>query len=555
MPVCESGKEEISIYNLVRKAEGGEYDIPEFQRDFVWTKDRVKDFLDSLIKGYPVGSLLIWSFEGCKSEGYKSGKHVSSGISKENWVVDGQQRIVSLCLIMSRKPNWMNSDEWNKLFGSYKIKINVLDLTIALEHPGIKKDPKWVYPYEIFSKKEDELREFAEELSRKINESEKNITYTDLYSRVYSRISQIWNLQHTIKIPVVKINAPLEDVAIIFERINSKGTRVKQSDVTLAYIAAYNVGWVREKFMKCLKALDKRGFYLDPTVVIRTITTIGENKAVLRNVSDKFLGNREALDKALSSFEHIMWDLIENHLKRVGILSSRLIYAKNTIIPLIYLYHKFPNQYDFNKAFHFFLLALGGERYSGSAETTLQEDVNIISGADSFERAIEELHKKLDPIEISKDAVRNSVHYQGEGRFLKLLLYLVVYKKEARDWFSGERLGYLGRDVLSKDFTIEIHHFFPKSILRKYGYSKDEQEALANIAFINPGTNKRLRDEPYIYIKRCEIKEEELSKQLIPIDEKLWKVDHYKEFLDKRSEIIADELTRYMRSLYPEFYS
>ncbi|RSN75113.1 MAG: hypothetical protein DSO07_07360 [Thermoproteota archaeon] len=548
MAIHEPEPNIIKIYRLVEEVVSGELDIPEFQREFVWTKDQVKDLLDSLIKGYPIGSLLIWDLSD-----YKSGKHTFDE-KRKDWIVDGQQRIVSLCLIMSKKPYWMDNTEWNELLSKYKIKINVLSLEVALEYPGIKKDPAWINPREIFSEEKDEgLSKLAEEISRKMNKSEE-------FTKIYSNIKRVWDIQN-IGIPVIKVKAKLEDIATIFERINSAGTRVKQSDVTLAYIAVYNKDkkWIREKFMRYLDDLEDNGFYFDPTLIIRAITTIGENKAVLKNVSDEFLRNEKGvLDKAFSGFKRSMRELIQD-LRNVGVLNSELIYAKNTIIPLIYLYHKFPDQHDFNKAFHFFLLALKRGRYSGSAETSLQEDVNIIHKADSFEKAIEELHSDIDPREIeaelSKDAVRNSVHYQGEGRFLKLLLYLVVYKKEAKDWFSKKRLGYLEPDEINRDFTIEVHHFFPKNILREKGYRKDEQEALANIAFINPGTNKRLRDEPYIYIKKYKISEEELSKQLIPIDERLWEVDHYREFLDRRSEIIADELTRYMRSLYPEFYS
>jgi hypothetical protein len=243
------------------------------------------------------------------------------------------------------------------------------------------------------------------------------------------------------------------------------------------------------------------------------------------------------------------------HLRNIGILNSELIYAKNTIIPLIYLYYRFQNQFDFNKAFHFFLLALAQGRYSGASETTLQEDINTIHKASDFEEAIAELHKKFDPIEINKDAVKNAVHYQGLGRFLKLVLYLIVYKNQATDWFTGVRLGFFRHNEINRDFTIEVHHFFPKSLLKSIGYSEDKQEALANIVFVNPGTNKRLRDEPYVYIKKYSIDRNELSKQLIPEDEQLWKLENYEKFLDVRSEKLAIELTNYMKNLYPQFYT
>lgn len=529
-----------TIRRLVEKAAIGDLDIPEFQREFVWTKDQVKDLLDSLIRGYPIGSLLVWDL----SE-YTSGRYVFETRRKE-WIVDGQQRIVSLCLILSRKPYWMDTYEWNRLLNKYKTKINILTLEVALEYPGLKKDPKWVYPQDILSAKEEELEKIATDLSSKID--------SKLFPKIFINIKKIWELQN-IEIPIIKVNASLEDIATIFERINNAGTRTKLADVTLAYIAAYNEGWIREKFLKYLDALENEGFYFDPTLIIRAITAIGENKAVLRDVSGDFLKNKDkVLDDAFSSFTRSMERLIRDFTD-VGILNSELIYAKNTIIPLIYLHHKFPDQYDFNKAFHFFLLALAQGRYSGSSETTLQEDINVIRDARNFEEAIKSLHEKLSPVEITKDVVKNAVHYQGVGRFLKLVLYLIVFRNQAVDWFTGVRLGFFRHNEINRDFTIEIHHFFPRALLKSVGYSKDKCDALANIAFINPGTNKRLREAPYVYINKYKIDLKELEKQLIPLDKRLWRLENYEEFLDKRAEMISIEIVNYMKNLYSQFYA
>jgi hypothetical protein len=532
-----------TVRRLVEKVAIGDLDIPEFQREFVWTKDQVKDLLDSLIRGYPIGSLLIWDL----SE-YTSGRYIHEPQSRrKEWIVDGQQRIVSLCLLLSRKPYWMDTNEWNNLLSKYKIKINVLTLEVALEFPGLKKDPRWVYPQNILSiRSDEELERIASELSSKIDNK--------LFTKIYSNIKKVWDIQN-IEVPIIKITTSLEDVATIFERINNAGTRTKLADVTLAYIAVYNEGWIREKFLKYLNELEESGFYFDPTLLIRAITAIGENKVVLRDVSMDFLKNKDnVLDNAFSSFKRGMERVIRDFTE-AGILNSELIYAKNTIIPLIYLYHKFADQYDFDRAFHFFLLALAQGRYSGSSESTLQEDINTIRDAHSFEEAIEKLHEKLNPIKVTKDIVRNTVHYQGEGRFLKLVLYLIVYKNRAVDWFTGVRLGFFMQNEINRDFTIEVHHFFPKSLLKSVGYTEDKRESLANIVFINPGTNKRLREEPLVYIKKYRINLEELKKQLIPIDEKLWRLDNYEEFLDKRAEIVSNEINNYMKNLYPRFYA
>jgi len=80
------------------------------------------------------------------------------------------------------------------------------------------------------------------------------------------------------------------------------------------------------------------------------------------------------------------------------------------------------------------------------------------------------------------------------------------------------------------------------------------RETLANIAFINPGTNKILREEPRVYINKYKIDKKELKKQLIPTDEKLLRLENYEEFIDKRSEIISTGISNYMKNLYPQFY-
>jgi len=225
------------------------------------------------------------------------------------------------------------------------------------------------------------------------------------------------------------------------------------------------------------------------------------------------------------------------------------------VIPMIYLRSKFRGDFDFDKALHFFLLALRQGRYSGSAETTLQEDINTIQNSSSFEDAIDKLHTKLTPIVVDSDVVSNAVHYQGEGKFLKLILYLIAYRSGASDWFSKVRLGYLPNNEINKDFAIDEHHFFPRGLLKSVGVEEENRESLANITFINPGTNKRLRDEPYVYISKFSIDKKELEKQVIPVhDEELWKLRNYDTFIKKRAALISEAINSFLRSLLPSFY-
>jgi len=529
----------ISIGRLVEQAVNGDVDIPEFQRDFVWTKDQVKDLLDSLVKGYPIGAFLIWDLSN-----YTTGKHLYEKKKKE-WIVDGQQRVVSFSILSMKKPYWLDVDKWNSIIAKYKVKINILTLEVSLEYPPIKNSPEWLYPHEILNF--SDVRETAEKLSR-------TLSHQDLFTKIYDNLKNVKDALNR-EVPVIKINTSLEHIATIFERINSTGTRVKLADVTLAYIAAYNEGWIRSRFIKYLEGLDDEGFYFEPTLLIRALTSVGENKAILRDVSEDFLRNKnDALDKSFDLLRAGLSKLIQE-FKNIGILSSELIYAKNTIIPLVYLYSKFEREFDFNKAFHYFLLALAQGRYSGSAETTLQEDINKIQSSKSFEDAIIKLHADVMPIAVNQTNVKNAVHYQGEGRFLKLVLYLISYRNQAYDWFSKTRLGYLQNNEINRDFAIEEHHFFPRGLLRSVGVEEDKRESVVNITFINPGTNKRLRDDPYTYIKRFGIDKRELEKQLIPIDsEEVWRLKNYDVFAEKRAAIISGAIKIFLENLFPSFY-
>jgi hypothetical protein len=398
-----------------------------------------------------------------------------------------------------------------------------------------------MYPHEIFNA--EDLASLAEDCSKRLNDPK-------LFAKIYDNLKKIQDSSN-IELPMIKISTSLENVATIFERINSAGTRVKQADITLAYVAAYNQSWVREKLMKYLHDLEDEGFDLDPTLLVRALAVVGEGKAVLREVTDDFLKNKNnTLDNTFADLKNSLFTIISD-FRAIGILTSDIIFAKNTIIPLIYLKHVFKNTFDFNKGLYFFLMALWAGRYSGSAETTLQEDVNKIKKSSNFEDAITDLLEELKMGAITVNQARNAMHYQGEGRFFKLLLYLVIFKNGARDWFTGVRIGFTKQNEVNKDFNIEEHHIFPKSLLRSIG-KLEEADLLPNIAFINPGTNKKFRDQPLTYIQKYNISRDELAKQLIPFeDEELLKLQNYGQFLNKRAELIAQELNRYLKDLYP----
>ena len=103
---------DITISDLVEAAVKGEYDIPEFQREFVWKPGQVAEFADSLSRGYPVGCLVVW-------------KQVTTQGKAPVYVVDGQQRITALCVMFGKRPNWQGDKEWQVLSATHPQHLSV----------------------------------------------------------------------------------------------------------------------------------------------------------------------------------------------------------------------------------------------------------------------------------------------------------------------------------------------------------------------------------------------------------------------------------------------
>jgi hypothetical protein len=177
-------------------------------------------------------------------------------------------------------------------------------------------------------------------------------------------------------------------------------------------------------------------------------------------------------------------------------------------------------------------------RYTGATEAKLDEDL----------RALE---KSIQPIDtwiqhIVKEKRRLYVDLDDlKGKFTKnklLLLYFLVQRNRSLDWFSAT-------DLKDTD-TIELHHIFPKRVLRTMeNITDDEINDVRNIAFISTKANRSISSkEPADYFK--DIDEERLKSQLIPLDKALHKKEAYHEFLQRRGEMIITSLNNVLKAMY-----
>lgn len=124
------------------------------------------------------------------------------------------------------------------------------------------------------------------------------------------------------------------------------------------------------------------------------------------------------------------------------------------------------------------------------------------------------------------------------------LLFSIIRKRRAKDWFNGIELSATN---VGPDNRIELHHFFPRSVLKSEGVQRKLYDDFSNVVFLSRKANREIRySMPIDYIKKNKIEENRLSAQFIPLDEDLWRLENFEKFLISRRKAIANAMNQYL---------
>jgi len=539
------GYEQTKLLELVERAVSHRWSIPEFQRGFVWKPTQVRDLAESLWLNYPIGSLLVWN------SGHQAEERVAVDAQRPSqWLVDGQQRTTALCVLFGRKPYWWaSSDEWNKTLKRYDIRFDVdakQPPYFWVANAGIRKakGSRYIRLSDLLvldTQKEQDQKQLTD-LAREIKAQ--GLCDGMDAMEVFTRLDRVRKIREK-EIVTVTVDHELEDVVEIFSRLNSRGTRVTEADIYLGVVAARNPTWVRDTFLPHLQTLKEAGFDLNPNLLFRTITGVGEKKTRFKEIPDNFWNPENILPA---------WDQTKNAWKRLiarfreyGILSNDIMPTEAALVTMVSIIDKFDDDAKFDKALYWFLQASRFGRYSSSGTTSLDEDLRDIQAATSLSDAIDKLLQRFrheEPVD-AEDFLRD----YGDSRFGRFILYLLVYKNKALDWDEhSHRIGFEGVEVLA-DFRPQWHHIFPK----KYLEGQDNNglvDALANIAVIGPTINIRISAKaPMDYVTRYKITSEKLKQQFIDQNFTIVSIAEYDAWVRLRAGLLAKEANAFLAQL------
>jgi len=539
------GYEQTKLLELVERAVNHRWSIPEFQRGFVWKPTQVRDLAESLWLDYPIGSLLVWN------SGHQAQERIAVDAQRPSqWLVDGQQRTTALCVLFGRKPYWWaSSDEWNKTLKRYDIRFDVdakQPPFFWVANAGIRKakGSRYVRLCDLLvldTQKEQDQKQLTD-MAREIKAQ--GLCDGMDAMEVFTRLDRVRKIREK-EIVTVTVDHELEDVVEIFSRLNSRGTRVTEADIYLGVVAARNPTWVRDTFLPHLQTLAEAGFNLNPNLLFRTITGVGEKKTRFKEIPDTFWNPAQIVPA---------WDRTKNAWKRLiarfreyGILSNDIMPTEAALVTMVSLIDKFHDDAQFHIALYWFLQASRFARYSGSGTTSLDEDLRDIQGTASLTEAIQKLLRRFrhdDPME-AEDFFRD----YGDSRFGRFMLYLLIYRNKALDWDEhSHRIGFEGVEVLA-DFRPQWHHVFPKKYLEGHN-NIGMTDALANIAVIGPAINIRISAKaPMDYVTRYKITPEKLEQQFIDSQFTTVPVAEHENWVRRRAERLSKEANLFLAEL------
>lgn len=491
-----------SVQELASGIDTGTIRLPDIQRPFVWPNAKVRDLVDSMYRGYPVGELMFWA-NADASHTKAIGEDQAKTQQASMQVVDGQQRLTSLYAVVKGLRVWREDYTREKI----SLAFNPLRQRFEVPTPVFRRSPEWIA--DITAVFENPITARRAYLKRLGDEGKREVD-ADLEEEVENAIQLLSDvLKYRFQVVQISGDVSRETVADIFVRINSEGVALQAPDFILTWLSVFwEEGradlerWARNsrftpQEVTSIISEPTKWTPMNPFLsfetgqILRVSVAVGLRRAKLSDAYN-FLRGRDprtreidpdkreaALNSLKAGQAHavnpLFWDEYLKVLERAGFRSKEMISGKNVVIYSYALW--IIGRVDFDVSIDqlrelmarwLFMAVLTG-RYSSSPETRMQEDLNRLDGLDATPEAFAGM---LD---------EQIVAAIPEG-WWDATLYdeLVTSSTKAPAWIAYvASLNILDADVLLstskvKDWMtdrhtvkgVEVHHLFPRDYLK-----------------------------------------------------------------------------------------
>jgi hypothetical protein len=526
--------------SLFADIDTGRMKIPMFQRDFVWTKEQTAKLIDSIIKGFPIGTFILWKTREDMRAVRDIGNVQLPELPKGDaalYVLDGQQRITSL--YAARKGVVFNKDGQEIDYCQISINLDLDpdsdDQVVTTEPP---QDAPWISVNKLLTGK---VTEFATQFSSYLEKID--IYRTRLTGYDFS----------VIVIP----DYPIDIACEVFTRINTGGTELTLFEIMVAktYDLERNFD-LAEKYQNLIdnngkgKDLEDANFdTIPPSTILQCVSAYARKqirrKDILKIQRDEFI---ELWPHVVDGIFAAV-DYIRTHL-RVPV--SQLLPYNALLAPFTYFfmknYGRMPNATQDQLLTQYFWWVSLSNRFSSGFENKVAQDL------ERMEAILEDKQPSYrgEEILLSLDDLRWRWFSTGDA-FCKAILCL--YASFVPRSFNNDNLVTLDNSWLRTTTSKNYHHYFPRSYLTKQrDYPDWQANCILNITIVDDHLNKRtIRAKPpneYMlsFVDSNPKLEETMMTHLIDDldDFGVWD-DDYDRFIEKRGQRVLEELNKRLR--------
>lgn len=586
------------VESLLNWVKSGEIAIPEIQRPFVWTATRVRDLMDSLYRGYPIGYVIAWRNPDVRT---KDGKTAAG----KKILIDGQQRVTALRAAI------LGEVVLDKHYGKSRIVIAFHPVTQSFEvsNPAIRSDSSWIADIApLIDGREGLLKAHRNYMAANPDADADQIeaALTSLINIAKRQIGMI-ELEHDLDI---------EEVTEIFIRINSKGVVLSQADFAMSKIASeqkYDGPNLRKAidyfchmaiapeihdavvandaefsvtpYYKAIKWLRNENDDLyDPSYVdvMRVAFTSEFDRGRLADLVSLLSGRdfeRRVFEEeiARTSFERLGKSFLRLSnetnfqrflmiIKSAGFIVPHMIRSRNAMnfayIVFLKLREAGYKPHDIERCVRrWFVMTVLTERASGSFETQFESDIKSIASRDfgEFLSTVEagQLSDAFWSVSLVESLAKSTTNSPMFWTF-------IASQVHARDQ------GFLSRDIAVADLVSmrgDIHHVFPKDYLKKAGMERRQYNQIANMVFMQTEINIAVgKKAPKVYFAELAAQMEGGKKRYGNLDSEqalkanlrmhalpagLVDMEHgsYADFLAERRQLMAAKIKRFYQAL------
>ena len=519
------------VVDLLSDVKNGRIGLPDLQRPFVWKDNKVRELLDSMMKGYPIGYIMLWaSPEGYDNTGY-IGKNDKTYKRPDDLVIDGQQRLTALLAAMYG----VTIKDKNYRERKIRISFNPLTREFAVWTQAYERNSEWISEISsVFAAdQEHNISKFRKAYIKTANEgrvknNELELT-EDEEATIEENINDLLNLG-IYSLPTLKINAKAdeEDVADIFVRVNSGGQNLTEKNFIETLIAVYDndVHDVINRFCAESRIPDNGTSFnqilqVDPSHLIRMAVGVGFRRARLRYAYMLLRGKnlktgeitKDVREENLNTFKESLdivtnlnnWHAFMNLFASTGYLKGSLVASTNAVVfsYVLYLIGKYEykvSSVELQKIIRkwIFMSTITGF-YTGSTETEVEKqfaDLRDVNNADEFvayldssiaNRFTDDYFAYSLPTELNSSSATSPAWY-GYIAALNVLGTPMLFS-------TAPLSQYFVLGTSGDKNSVDKHHIFPKHYLEKIGYDNDrDRNQIANFTYLDYATNIDISD-------------------------------------------------------------